>query len=669
MKKLIPVSLVILLLFASLACNFGAAPDSAPASPPTPVETDASNTLEPDAPVEPAVTDEPPAPTGPQESGLASGWYAYTNANVVRDLVVYKGVVHAATLGGLITWRLDSGYSMRYTPLDGMGHVSANAIAFCEIPAPRIIVGTQSGISVYDPNTGLWTNDLTFPADSRVNESKINRIVCDQANNRLLVGYAGLGILDLATGDFQRLTRNEGLSWDGISDFAVVGQDIWIATGYNGVNKISANTVTVYNKDNGLPDERVHAVALAPDGTLWFGASSGIMSFKSNQWTLFGSDSDAKLSDINEIRISTDGKIWVVTAPLGSGRLCQFNPQTAACDVDERDPDNQAILALALDENGNPIYGTSQGVYVYQNGSLKAFKTDDGLASNFVDFFASAPDGSLWVGTDGGINTLDPTNPAQSWQTFRKSTHEGMGGSWAAGIAFAPDGSAWVGVINGYASHYKDGVWSNYPDIHSYENVTVDAQGRIWFGHTRNGIIVLNPDGSTALTLTSAEGLPSDSVHALLSDLSGRVWIGTDKGLAKYENESLEIVFGPDGKSIPNVYIRALALDSNGALIIGTFTGVARYDGREPVTLLDLLKDGYNSHRLLTLAIGPNDQIWVGTDRGLLTSTGSGWELFTTADGLLTNGISALHVDQYNTVWVGGGGSNFDGGGMLQIVP
>jgi len=150
--------------------------------------------------------------------------------------------------------------------------------------------------------------------------------------------------------------------------------------------------------------------------------------------------------------------------------------------------------------------------------------------------------------------------------------------------------------------------------------------------------------------------------------VTGR-WSRRGKGLAKYENETLEVVFGPDEKRIPNVYIRALALDGDGALILGTFTGVARYDGREPVTLLDLLKDGYSSHRLLTLAIGPDNQIWIGTDRGLLASNASGWELFTTADGLLTNAISALHIDQYSAVWVGGGGSNFDGGGMLQIVP
>ena len=43
--------------------------------------------------------------------------------------------------------------------------------------------------------------------------------------------------------------------------------------------------------------------------------------------------------------------------------------------------------------------------------------------------------------------------------------------------------------------------------------------------------------------------------------------------------------------------------------------------------------------------------------------------MMTTEDGLLTNYISALTIDQYDSIWVGGGGSNFDGGGLLHIVP
>ena len=84
---------------------------------------------------------------------------------------------------------------------------------------------------------------------------------------------------------------------------------------------------------------------------------------------------------------------------------------------------------------------------------------------------------------------------------------------------------------------------------------------------------------------------------------------------------------------------------------------------------MDFIKDGYSDARLTTLAVAADGQIWVGADKGLLTSDGSGWTMLTTKDGLLTNYISALIVDPYGAVWVGGGGSNFDGGGLLRIVP
>lgn len=673
MKKLIPFSLICVLFLSGLACNLGAKPVAAP----TAVETDAcctSTEVGPDvfATTETS-TELPAAPTAtlpPPTSGLAQGKYAFSNANVVRDLVVYKGIVHAATLGGLVTWRLDSGYSMQYTPLNGMGHISANAIAYCEIPAPRILVGTLSGISIYDPNTGLWETKSLAPADSRVDVSKIERLYCDQANNRLLIGYYGLGVLDLKTGAYQRYGEKEGLLWQSVTDITVKGQDIWIANGYKGIARISGGKVTTYSAENGMPDERAYALAFAKDGTLWVGASSGMQSFKAGKWTLYGADSPAKLTEINEIEIGADGKLWAATLPLGAGRLCQFNPKTAACDVDFKETGNQGIFALTLAEDGRPIYATSRGVYVFENGSAKPFTTGDKLTSNFVDAFANAPDRKLWLGTDNGIQVLDPADPAGAWQTFRSNETPEMGGNWAGGIAFGPDGSAWLAMTNGSASRYQNGKWTAFKDIYSFDVVTVDVQGRAWFGDDGKGVIVLNPDGSQAMTLTIADGLPGDNVQALATDLSGRVWIGTDKGLAKYEEGALEVVFGKDGTQLPNPYIRALALDANGSLLIGTFTGVARYDSNKVEVLVDFIKDGFSEARLTALAVAPNGRIWVGTDKGLLYSDrGTNWKMLTTKDGLLTNYISALLVDPFGAAWVGGGGSNYDGGGVLQIVP
>ncbi len=667
MKKLIPLLLMFVLLMTGLACSVGAKPQQAA---PTPVETDACCESTEPAP-QPVETKEPSAPAAPQTSGLAPGKYAYTNANVVRDLVVYKGVIHAATLGGLITWRLDSGYSMQYTPLNGMGQVSATSIAYCEIPEPRILVGTQVGISLFDPNSGIWETKSLAPAESRVDLSKIDRLNCDQKNNRLLIGYNGLGVLDLKTGDFQRYTKDQGLLWDSVTDITVNGKDIWIASGYKGIAKISGGKVTTYSAENGMPDERASSLAFAKDGTLWVGASSGIQSFKGNKWILYGSESAAKLGEVNELEITADGKIWAATLPLGTGRLCQFNPKTAACEVDFKETENQGIFALTLAENGTPIYGTGKGVYLFENNAAKAFKTSDQLATNYVDSFATAPDGKLWVGTDGGLQVLDPADPKAAWTTFRQSEIPEMGGQWAKGIAFASDGTAWLTATKGSASRYQNGTWTAFKDIYSFDTVTVDLQGRAWFGDDSKGIVVLNPDGSQVLKLTVDEGgLPGDNVQALLTDLSGRVWIGTDQGLAKYENDALEVVFGKDDIQLPNKYIRALALDANGTLIIGTFTGVARYDGNQVEVLVDFIQAGFSEARLTTLAVVPSGRIWVGTDKGLLYSDNwADWTMLTTQDGLLTNYISALQVDQYGAAWVGGGGSNFDGGGMLQIVP
>lgn len=605
-------------------------------------------------------------------SSLPGGTYFYTNRNVIRDLDEKDGIVYAATLGGLVTWRIDTNNSMQVVPMTGMGHISANSVVYCEIPEPRVLVGTLQGVSIFNPNTGLWEQNDLFPEDSKVNTSKIERLYCDQANQRLLVGYSGLGVLDLTSGEFVQYTDQTGLLWNSITDITVNGKDIWVATGYKGVARISNGQVTTFSKADEMPDESASAITFGSDGTLWVGASSGLMSFKNGAWKLYGSDSPAKLSGINEIELVSEKSLWVATASLGGGRLCLFDIATTSCIQDYPDQDYAPIIALTTSVIAEPIYGTSKGISVLKNASsaMQQMKTSDQLVSNYVDALAVAPDGMLWVGTDGGVQVLDPADPTTPWTTYQQKEQSSMGGNWATGIAFSSNGDAWIAMINGSASRYQNGQWLAFTDIYSFNAVAVDAQGRTWFADDSKGIIVLDAQGQQEMTFTTANGLPSDNVQALLRDGNGTIWIGTNQGLAKYENETLTVVFGKDSKEIPNVYVRGLALDQNGNLLIGTFTGVSRYDGQTAVTLVDFLKDGFSDARLTNLACRSDGEVWIGTDKGLLHGfAGSGWTMMTAGNGLLTNYISALIVDQYDAIWVGGGGSNFDGGGLVQIVP
>ena len=186
------------------------------------------------------------------------------------------------------------------------------------------------------------------------------------------------------------------------------------------------------------------------------------------------------------------------------------------------------------------------------------------------------------------------------------------------------------------------------------------------FGDENEGIVVLNADGSRAMTFTAADGLPSDRVLALLAD-GDTMWIATDSGLARYVDGQLELVIEKD--TLPHSYLRDLALDAEGRLLIGATLSLLRYDGVELEVLFNFQKEGYLNW-LNMVAVAPDGTIWAGTQNGLFSFDleAGAWDRWTTADGLLSNFITALHVDPYGAIWVGGG-SNFSGGGLLHIVP
>lgn len=667
MRKTFPVMIIITIMLFNIACQVGpqkghyssmvftnqnATPTQSHKAPPTPVKEFIH------------------APTLALLSGLDSGMYAFSNPNVARDVVVDKGVAYSASLGGMTGWNLTSGYAMHYTTLQGMSHVSAYTITACDIPERRILVGTQYGLSIYDPSTGLWEKDTLTPVDSKISTSKISRLLCDSKNKQLFIGSNGLGILNLKTQEWKKLTTNEGLASNEIYDLTLNGKEIWVASGMYGVAKISGSQVTLYNKDNGMPDAFSSAIAVGSDKSIWVGTPTGLLQFKNNKWKLFGSDSPSKLSSVSEIEISSNGKIWVATAPFGTGRVCLFDPKTGGCTVELQAGQKEAIMGLTLDEKGNPVFATDFGIYAYDGKLVKPFIHDNyPLKSNFVDEIAEGPDGKLWISTDGGIQLLHPAFQDIAWETFTLKTYPDMGGNWASAVAMAPDGSTWFAMMNGSASHYSKGQWTTFPDLRNYETVAVDQQNRGWFGDDSNGIIVMNPDGSVALKFTQLEGLPGNRINALLQD-GNTMWIGTENGLAKYANNKLESVLVKGDERLPYPYIRDLAVDTNHHLLIGSSMSVVRWDGTTAKTILNFDDQGITEW-LTELAVASNGRIWVGTGgKGMYFSdNGTSWTHMGTEDGLLTNYISALHIDEFGSIWIGGGGSNFDGGGLMQIVP
>ncbi|MEO8195394.1 MAG: diguanylate cyclase [Thermoanaerobaculia bacterium] len=133
------------------------------------------------------------------------------------------------------------------------------------------------------------------------------------------------------------------------------------------------------------------------------------------------------------------------------------------------------------------------------------------------------------------------------------------------------------------------------------------------------------------------DGLPQNTVHALIVDREGSLWVGTQDGAAAYDGKSWNRLDLPH-PDLSN-FVRALLETRDGSLWIGRQAGgLARYrEGR----WVDVdfgttgLADARVNALLETSGANGRGELWVGTaDNGLLRFDGQNWTGFGPVAGL-----------------------------------
>lgn len=149
----------------------------------------------------------------------------------------------------------------------------------------------------------------------------------------------------------------------------------------------------------------------------------------------------------------------------------------------------------------------------------------------------------------------------------------------------------------------------------------------------------------------TADGLPSDSVTAIIQTHDGFIWIGTDAGLVRFDGVKFnEINLAVSATNSP-VHITALCEDSNNHLWIGTQqNGLFEMAGanlRHFTKAQMLLDDGVTS-----LAADNRGEVWIGSKSGLNLWNGDNFESFTTRDGLPDEYVTGVNVARSGAVWI-----------------
>ena len=224
--------------------------------------------------------------------------------------------------------------------------------------------------------------------------------------------------------------------------------------------------------------------------------------------------------------------------------------------------------------------------------------------------------------------------------------------------------------------------------------------GTLWAGTEGGGLIRYRKGAFRAFG--AAEGLTNPFVRVVFEDRSGRLWVGTDRGLFRLEGDALHRVDGRDG--VPSMSVHAICEDREGRLLVGgagllVLNGglVAHYSSTESLrrqqhphhsgdarrrasgsapspacagwiaafaaipSRFRRLVDGTN---ISVLCESRSGDLWIGTyGRGLMRFEHGRLVTLSAPVSLPHNNVLAVFEDAEENVWVG------TQGGMLRLQP
>jgi two-component sensor histidine kinase/ligand-binding sensor domain-containing protein len=141
--------------------------------------------------------------------------------------------------------------------------------------------------------------------------------------------------------------------------------------------------------------------------------------------------------------------------------------------------------------------------------------------------------------------------------------------------------------------------------------------GFLWIG-TLRGLARFDGTSMQQIQALTQHIRPLRNITSLAETPDGSIWIGTDgSGLIRLRDDSVEVDY--PGKQFPDSQIRALAVDSAGTLWVGTSAaGVVAIDPPYEHTSARLytINDGLQSNTTIDLAPGHHGEIWIASAHG-----------------------------------------------------
>jgi len=174
--------------------------------------------------------------------------------------------------------------------------------------------------------------------------------------------------------------------------------------------------------------------------------------------------------------------------------------------------------------------------------------------------------------------------------------------------------------------------------------------GYIWIA-TQEGLVRFDGIRFTVFDKRNTPAISENNCQALFEDREGTLWAGTEGGgLVSLKNGQFKAFTTADG--LAHNIVEAIYEDHAGNLWIGTLGGLSRFkDGR---FFNFTTKNGLPRDTVLSICEGRDGSIWIGTEDGGLSRLKDGQlNTYTVKDGLADNLVRALCEDREGNLWIG----------------
>lgn len=205
---------------------------------------------------------------------------------------------------------------------------------------------------------------------------------------------------------------------------------------------------------------------------------------------------------------------------------------------------------------------------------------------------------------------------------------------------FSPAGVLWLGL------RYRDAAGELRP--HGVALVDVSA-GLVTYHRAGAGDDAVDPPGA-GFTAGAREGdddipIPND-VGGIAFSQDGGAWLASSAGAVQVEGDDVVVYGQADG--LRSEALRGVAWSESGLLYFAAGGGVGVHDGETWIYPREL------GLAVNDMEIGPDDRLWMATDRGLAVYDSGRVRHFDARRGLVENRIEDLALDQFGRVWLRG---------------